>query len=121
MQKTIIQGKLARLYRLPNTLNGNPRFKGQIVTNGGELVDFFTVANDQFSFVIGSYVGAIGDWELIQQRGKTRVVGVGFANKTPINPYGDRGLECRNTPIRQLPQFAGWSDSQIVSYLESGA
>ena len=118
--KTIVSGKLARLNRLENTLNGNPRFKGQIVTNGGELVDFFTVANDQFSFVIRSYVGAIGDWELIQQRGKTRVIGVSFANKTPINPYGDRGLESRSTPIRQLPQFAGWSDSQIVKYLESG-
>jgi hypothetical protein len=120
MQKTIVQGKLARLYRLPNTLNGNPRFKGQIVTNAGELIDFFTVANDQFSYVIGSYVGAIGDWELTQQRGKTRVVGVGFANKSSTNPYGDRGLECRNTPIRELPQFAGWSDSQIVNYFESG-
>tara|TARA_R110000868_G_scaffold182605_3_gene423655 strand:- start:1792 stop:2154 length:363 start_codon:yes stop_codon:yes gene_type:complete len=118
--KTFIQGKLARLNRLPNTLNGNPRFKGQIVTNDRELIEFFTVANDQFSYVIGSYVGAIGDWELIIQRGKTRVVGVTFANKTPINPYGDRGLESRSTPIRQLPQFAGWSDSQIVNYLESG-
>lgn len=81
MQKTII-GKLARLYRLPNTLNGNPRFKGQIVTIDGELVDFFTIANDQFSFVIGSYVGAIGDWELTQQRGKTRVAGVSFSTKS---------------------------------------
>lgn len=111
--KTYIQGKLARLTRLPNTLNGNPRFKGQIVTNDRELVEFFTVANDQFSYVIGSYVGAIGDWELIIQRGKTRVVGVTFANKTPTAPYG-------STPIRELPQFAGWSDAQIAKYMESG-
>lgn len=79
MQKTIVLGKLARLTRLPNTLNGNPRFKGHIVTNDRELIEFFTVANDQFSYVIGSYVGAIGDWELVQQRGKTRVVGVKFS------------------------------------------
>lgn len=75
----IVSGKLARLTRLPNTLNGNPRFKGHIVTNDRELIEFFTVANDQFSYVIGSYVGAIGDWELVQQRGKTRVVGVKFS------------------------------------------
>lgn len=77
--KTYIQGKLAGLNRLSNTLNGNPRFKGQIVTNDRELIEFFTVANDQFSYVIGSYVGAIGEWELIIQRGKTRVVGVKFS------------------------------------------
>ena len=119
--KTIVSGKLARLNRLDNTLNGNPRFKGQIVTNDRELIEFFTVANDQFSYVIGSYVGAIGDWELVQQRGKTRVVGVTFVKKTPPNPYTDRGLESRSTPIRQLPQFAGWTDSQIAEFLESGA
>jgi hypothetical protein len=74
--QNIVQGKLARLDRLPHTLNGNPRFKGHIVTNGGELVEFFTVANDEFSYVIGSYVGQIGKWEMIKQRGKPRVVGV---------------------------------------------
>lgn len=83
MQKTIV-GKLARLNRLPNTLNGNPRFKGDIVTIDGELIEFFTIANDQFSYVIGSYVGAIGNWQLTQQRGKTRVVGVGFAPNTGV-------------------------------------
>ena len=83
MQKTVV-GKLARLNRLPNTLNGNPRFKGDIVTVDGELIEFFTIANDQFSYVIGSYVGAIGNWQLTQQRGKTRVVGVGFAPKTGV-------------------------------------
>lgn len=119
MQK-IVLGKLARLNRLPNTLNGNPRFRGDIVTVDGDLVEFFTIANDQFSYVIGSYVGAIGDWELVEKRGKTRVVGVNFASKTKSNPYTDRGLECRNTPIRQLPQFAGWTDSQIINYLELG-
>jgi hypothetical protein len=120
MKKTIV-GKLARLNRLPNTLNGNPRFKGDIVTMNGEFIEFFTIANDQFSFVIRSFVGAIGEWELTQQRGKTRVVGVSFERKTPPDPYTERGLESRSTPIRQLPQFAGLSDSQIVNYLESGA
>lgn len=76
--KKIVSGKLARLNRLPNTLNGNPRFRGDIVTINGDWVEFFTIANDQFSYVIGSYVGAIGDWELVQQRGKTRVIGVKF-------------------------------------------
>jgi hypothetical protein len=83
MQKTVV-GKLARLNRLPNTLNGNPRFKGDIVTIDGELIEFFTIANDQFSYVIGSYVGAIGNWQLTQQRGKTRVVGVGFPPNTGV-------------------------------------
>jgi hypothetical protein len=81
IMKKIVTGKLARLTRLPNTLNGNPRFKGDIVTIDGEFIEFFTIANDQFSYVIGSYVGAIGNWELTQQRGKIRVVGVGFASK----------------------------------------
>ena len=118
--KKIVTGKLARLNRLPNTLNGNPRFKGDIVTIEGEFIEFFTIANDEFSYVIGSFVGAIGEWEITQQRGKTRVVGVVFANNAPPNPYTERGLESRSTPIRQLPQFAGWSDVQIAKYLESG-
>ena len=78
--KKIVSGKLARLNRLPNTLNGNPRFKGDIVTINGELIEFFTIANDQFSYVIESYVGAIANWELAKQRGKTRVVGCSFFN-----------------------------------------
>ncbi len=119
MQK-IVTGKLARLNRLPNTLNGNPRFRGDIVTIDGEFIEFFTIANDQFSYVIGSFVGAIGEWELIQQRGKTRVVGVSFERKTRPDPYTERGLESRSTPINQLPQFAGLNDQQIVKYLESG-
>lgn len=77
MQKIVV-GKLARLNRLPNTLNGNPRFIGDIFTDDGDIVQFWTIPNDQFSYVIGSYVGAFGEWELTQQRGKIRVVGVNF-------------------------------------------
>lgn len=83
MEKTIV-GKLARLDRLPNTLNGNPRFVGDIVTPAGDIVKFWTIANNQFSYVIGSYVGAFGRWRMTENRGKTRVAGVDFA--TP----GDR-------------------------------
>jgi hypothetical protein len=33
--------------------------------------------------------------------------------------YAERGLEPRNKPIRELPTFEGWTDSQIADYLES--
>lgn len=35
------------------------------------------------------------------------------------NPYTERGLEDRTKPIRELPNFHGWSDAQIASYFES--
>jgi len=33
--------------------------------------------------------------------------------------YTERGLEDRTRPIRELPAFTGWSEEQIISYLES--
>ena len=33
--------------------------------------------------------------------------------------YAERGLEDRTKPIRELPAFTGWSEEQIISYLES--
>jgi hypothetical protein len=50
---------------------------------------------------------------------KTRIYSIRWVDQqTPPNPYVDRGLECRSTPIRQLPQFAGWTDAQIEKYLD---
>lgn len=78
MEKTIV-GKLARLDRLPNTKNGNPMYAGDIVTPAGELVHVRTLPDQQFTYVIGSYVGAFGRWHVCNWRGKTRVAGVDFA------------------------------------------
>lgn len=78
MEKTIV-GKLARLDRLPNTKNGNPMFKGDIVGLNGELFHFRTLPDQQFTYCINSYVGAFGRWHIVQWRAKTRVVGVDFA------------------------------------------
>lgn len=79
MEKTIV-GKLARLTRLPNTKNGNPMYAGEIVTLSGELVHVRTMPNSQFSYVLcQSLVGAFGRWQIADYRGKTRIVGVGFA------------------------------------------
>ena len=33
--------------------------------------------------------------------------------------YAERGLEDRSKPIRQLPDFNGWTDEQVAAYLES--
>ena len=76
--QAIVSGKLSRLHRLDNTKNGNPMFKGQIVTLSGGLVDFVTKPNDQFSYVVGSYVGALAGWSVVWYRGKLRVVGCSF-------------------------------------------
>ena len=35
------------------------------------------------------------------------------------NPYTERGLEDRTKPIRELPNFAGWTHAQIANYFES--
>jgi len=52
---------------------------------------------------------------------KTRIFSIRWVDQqNPPNPYTERGLESRSTPIRQLPQFAGLSDPQISNYLESG-
>jgi len=39
--------------------------------------------------------------------------------KTLSLAYAERGLEDRTKPIRELPEFTGWTDAQIISYLES--
>jgi len=79
MENTIV-GKLARLNRLPNTKNGNPMFAGDIVTLSGGLVHVRTMPDSQFSYVLTqSLVGAFGRWQIKEYRGKTRIVGVGFA------------------------------------------
>lgn len=50
---------------------------------------------------------------------KTRIFSIRWVDRqTPPNPYTERGLESRSTPIRQLPQFAGWPDAQIEKYLD---
>lgn len=41
------------------------------------------------------------------------------AQKALSLAYAERGLEDRTKPIRQLPTFEGWTDAQIISYLES--
>ena len=35
----------------------------------------------------------------------------------PSTAYADRGVEDRSTPIRQIPTFAGMTDTQICEYL----
>ena len=79
MEKTIV-GKLARLDRLPNTKNGNPMYAGDIVTLSGALVHFRTIPNSTFAHTLtGALVGAFGRWQIADWRGKTRLVGIGFA------------------------------------------
>jgi hypothetical protein len=41
------------------------------------------------------------------------------AQKALSLAYAERGLEDRTKPIRQLPTFNGWTDTQITAYLES--
>jgi hypothetical protein len=33
--------------------------------------------------------------------------------------YAERGLEDRSKPIRELPDFNGWTDEQVAAYFES--